>query len=80
MARAVKGSRQGEDDSANRQSASLAGLAAALLIAVLALVLVRKLQVRCMVEECLASGRPGCEHAIDRFRVSRMFSQFRSVE
>jgi hypothetical protein len=80
VARLVKGTREGDDDGANRRSTSLAGLAATLFIAVLALVIVRKLQVRCMVEECLFSGRPGCEHAIDRFRVSLMFSRSNSGE
>ncbi|MEJ1977203.1 MAG: hypothetical protein WDN49_14940 [Acetobacteraceae bacterium] len=70
----LKAARQQDDDGANRRTASLAGLAATLFIFVLALVIVRKLQVRCMLEECLSSGRPGCEYAVDRLRVSLMFS------
>ena len=54
-----------------RRSAGLAGFAATLLIIVLALVIVRKLQVRCILEECVMSGEPGCQHAADRLRVSR---------
>jgi hypothetical protein len=75
VARIFKAVRRDDDDGANRRSASLAGLAAALFIVLVALVIVRKLQVRCMLEECLFSGRPGCEHAVDRLRVSLMFSR-----
>ncbi len=68
--------RQGDDQTdSNRPSVSLAGLAATLLIVVASLVIVRKLQVRCMLEDCLMSGRPGCEHSVDRLRVSLMFSR-----
>ncbi len=68
------GRRHRAEDGADTRTASLAGLAAVLLIAVLALVIVRKLQVRGMEEACRLSGRPGCEHAVDRLRVSRMFA------
>jgi len=70
-----KAVQQEDHAGANRRSASLAGLAATLFIALIALVIVRKLQVRCMLEECLSSGRPGCEHSVDRLRVSLMFSR-----
>ncbi len=68
------GRRHRAEDGADTRTASLAGLAAVLFIAVLALVVVRKLQVRCLDEECRLSGQPGCEHALDRLRVSRMFA------
>ncbi len=57
----------------DRRTNSLAGLAATLLIVVLSMVLVRKLQVRCMMESCAMSGHPGCAEEVDRLRVSRMF-------
>lgn len=64
-----------EQHAADRITSSLAGLAATLLLIVIALVVVRKLQVRCMLEECLMSGRPGCVENVDRLRVSLMFSR-----
>ncbi len=68
------GRRRRVEHGADVRTASLAGLAAVLLVAVLTLVVVRKLQVRCMEEECHLSGRPGCEYAVNRLRVSRMFA------
>ncbi len=64
-----------EQRAANRITANLAGLAATLLVIVIALVVIRKLQVRCMLEECMMSGRPGGVEAVDRLRVSLMFSR-----
>jgi hypothetical protein len=55
----------------NQQTASLAGLAATLFIVVLALVIARKLQVRCLVENCIFAGGSHCEHVADNLRVSR---------
>ena len=67
--------RQGFDEAdENRPSVSLAGLAVILLIVVASLIIVRKLQVRCLIEHCLMAGQPGCEHSVDRLRVSLMFS------
>ncbi len=54
-----------------RRSTSLAGLAAVLLLAVLSMVVIRKLQVGSMLEACVTSGRPGCEYSADQLRVSR---------
>jgi len=48
-----------EQHAANRITSSLAGLAATLLLIVIALVVIRELQVRCMLEECLMSSRCG---------------------
>lgn len=62
-----------EQHAANRVTSSLAGLAVTLLLIVIALVVIRELQVRCLLEECLMSGRPGCVEAIDRLRVSLLF-------
>ncbi len=58
----------------DQRSNSLAGLAATLFIVVVGLLVVRKLQVRCMMETCISSGQPGCAVAVDRLRVSRMFA------
>lgn len=55
----------------NRRTASLAGLAVALLIIVGALLIVRKLQVRCLIENCILAGGTHCEHVADDLRVSR---------
>ena len=51
-----------EDDwtAADRQTASLAGLAVALLLIVVGLFLVRQLHAHAALEECLLTGRPGC--------------------
>lgn len=65
-----------DDDDKARQTSSLAGVVAVLLIIVMSLFVIRKLQVRAMLEECLTSQRPGCELAVDRLRVSRLFAQF----
>jgi hypothetical protein len=52
------------DDSqegANRQTASLAGLAFALFLVVIGLFLVHTLRSKTVVEDCLLSGRTNCE-------------------
>jgi hypothetical protein len=59
------------DDDEMRQSMSLLGLAMTLFIVVSCLVLVRKLQVRTMLETCERSPQTGCMVKIDRLRVSR---------
>ena len=53
----------GDDDQeeANRQTASLAGLAVALLLVVVGLFLIRELHHKCVVEDCLLSGRGNCD-------------------
>ena len=58
-----------------RRTMSLAGLAAVLLVVVVSAVVIRKLQVRCLMEACLLSGQPECGHTIDRLRVSRQFER-----
>jgi len=62
------------DDDA-RRTTSLAGLAAVLLLVVLSLVVVRKLQVRSMLEACAMSQAPRCETATDGLRVSRFMDR-----
>jgi hypothetical protein len=49
-----------DDTQANRQTASLAGLAVALLLIVVGLFLVRTLHHACAVEDCLLAGRSDC--------------------
>ena len=56
----------------DRRSMSLAGFAVVLIVVIVSLVVVRKLQVRSMIEACLMSQRPGCEAAVDPIRVSRV--------
>lgn len=50
-----------DEDGADRQTASLAGLAVALLLVVIGLFLVRTLHAKCVVEDCLLSGRSNCD-------------------
>jgi hypothetical protein len=50
-----------EQETADRQTASLAGLAIALLLVVLGLFLVHALSAKAAVEDCLLSGRTNCD-------------------
>ncbi len=52
-----------EDDfeSANRQTASLAGLAVALLLVVVGLFLIHELHQKTRIEDCLLAGRTNCD-------------------
>lgn len=61
----------GRCDEDERSTRSIAGLAAVLFVVVISLVVIRKLQVRSMLEDCLLTQRPACEVALDRLRVSR---------
>ncbi len=54
----------------DRQTNNLAAIAAVLIVVVVSLIIVRKLQVRYMLESCLMYQTPGCEAVIDRLRVS----------
>ncbi len=53
--------RDSEEDAANRQTASLAGLAAALLLIVAGLYLIKVLHHTCAIEDCLLAGRRNCD-------------------
>lgn len=55
-----KNSNESEDEQDNRVTASLAGLAFILLLAVLGLMLVHVLQNKSQTEDCLMSGRTNC--------------------
>lgn len=52
-----------EDDeqAANRQTASLAGIAITLLLLVIGLFLVQELHAKAVVEDCLMAGRTNCD-------------------
>ncbi len=50
-----------DQEGADRQTASLAGLAVVLLLVVIGLFLVRTLQAKCAVEDCLLAGRSNCD-------------------
>ncbi|MEJ1978120.1 MAG: hypothetical protein WDN49_20395 [Acetobacteraceae bacterium] len=56
--------REDEQAGANRQTASLAGLAFALLLVVTSLGLVHVLHRKALVEDCLLSGRTVCDDPI----------------
>ncbi len=45
---------------ADRQTASLAGLAVALLVVVIGLFLIHRLHRECLLEDCLLTGRGNC--------------------
>ncbi len=50
-----------QQDAADRQTASLAGLAVVLLLVVVGLFLVRTLHQKTAIEDCLLSGRRNCD-------------------
>ena len=50
-----------EQDAANRQTASLAGLAVTLLLVVVSLYLLRQLRASSAAEDCLLSGSRSCD-------------------
>jgi len=50
-----------EQETANRQTASLAGVAITLLLLVVGLFLVRELHAKVAVEDCLMAGRLHCD-------------------
>jgi hypothetical protein len=50
-----------DEEAANRQTASLAGIAVTLLLLVAGLFLVRELHTKSMIEDCLMAGRVHCD-------------------
>lgn len=50
-----------DQESADRQTASLAGVAITLLLLVIGLFLIRELQAKSAVEDCLLAGRSNCD-------------------
>jgi len=63
MTRIVRLRFGGDDDQegADRQTTSLAGLAVALFLVVIGLFLVRQLHAKAVIEDCLLSGRSNCD-------------------
>jgi hypothetical protein len=54
-----------DDEAADRQTASLAGVAITLLLLVIGLFLVHELHAKSMLEDCLMSGRGNCDQVVD---------------
>lgn len=54
-----------EQEAANRQTASLAGVAITLLLLVLGLFLVRELHAQSAIQDCLMAGRSNCDQVVD---------------
>jgi hypothetical protein len=54
-----------DDEAADRQTASLAGVAITLLLLVIGLFLVHELHAKAMLEDCLMSGRTTCDQLVD---------------
>jgi hypothetical protein len=50
-----------DDEEANRQTASLAGVAVTLLLLAVGLFLVRELHAKAVIEDCLMAGRIHCD-------------------
>ncbi|CAH2599733.1 conserved protein of unknown function [Rhodovastum atsumiense] len=53
--------RDEEQQEADRQTSSLAGLAVALLIVVVSLLVVQRLATKAAIEDCLIAGRANCD-------------------
>jgi hypothetical protein len=49
------------EETANRQTASLAGVAITLLLLVIGVFLVRELHAKSAIEDCLMAGRSNCD-------------------
>ena len=57
-----------DQEGADRQTASLAGLAVVLLLVVVSLFLIRTLHAKCLVEDCLLAGRNNCDAMLTSVR------------
>ncbi len=60
-----------------RRTWSRAGIAAVLVVVILALVVIRKLQVRSILANCMAAQRPACEAMVEGLRISRQIDRLR---
>ena len=58
-----------DEDAANRQTASLAGIAITLLLLVAGLFLIRVLHTKVAVEDCLMAGRLNCDRLVQTAQV-----------
>ena len=57
---------QDDDEAANRQTASLGGVAITLLLLVVGLFLVHELHAKVAVEDCLMAGRTNCDLMVQK--------------
>ena len=64
MLRRLSARTEDEQAAADRQTASLAGLAAVLLLVVLALHLIRVLTATASIQDCLMAGRRDCDAVV----------------
>ena len=64
-----------DENDDDRHSSSLTGVVVVLVVLVTSLVIVRKLQVRSLLEECIMSQRPACEVTADQLRISRLLDR-----
>jgi len=55
-------------EDAERQTASLAGLAVTLLVLVISVFLTRQLQTKSAIENCLLAGRSNCDILVPKIR------------
>lgn len=62
--------RESADNASDRQSVSLAGLVATLLLIIVALAIIRQLQIGCLTEDCLLAGLPDCAFVADKLCVA----------
>jgi hypothetical protein len=70
MAQRVVSRPEDDESAANRQTASLAALAATLLLVVLALQLIRVLSASAAIEDCLMAGRRDCDAVVRHLQAS----------
>jgi hypothetical protein len=56
-----------EEEAANRQTASLGGVAITLLLLALGLFLVHELHAKGLVEDCLMAGRTNCDSLVTSY-------------
>jgi hypothetical protein len=59
---------ESDQEGADRQTASLAGLAVALLLVVVGLFLIRELHARTTIEDCILAGRSNCDAIVAAMR------------
>jgi hypothetical protein len=57
-----------EQEVANRQTASLGGVAVTLLLIIFGMILVRELHAKASIEDCLMAGRTNCDLVVEALR------------
>lgn len=68
----MRGHGPSDHDDHGRTTRDLAGIVVVLVVVVTALVVIRKLQVRSILTECVAAQQPACGATVERLRVSRL--------